>query len=518
MTKSFGKSPANADVMCFVESKEPDRLDPDRYSCWKKLTQLHAHVTRFISNCRLPPDLRRKGPVTVDEITDAETFLIKQAQHTAFREEIVTLQGNNQLPHKSKLLLLRPIIDQEGLLRCDSRLKYSSCLPWETKYPIILPRHSHITKLIIKRYHDKSGHAGTNYVLAQLSAKYWILAAREAIRAWENECAECKRRRTKPVHPSMAPLPELRARKSLRAFSETSVDIGGPYITKQGRGKTRQKRYLCLFTCLGTRAIHLEIVFNLSTDSFMNAFYRMAARRGMPSEMVSDNGTNFLGAKNELDELAAMDTQRIKTETAYHKVKWRFNPPAAPHFNGVHESIIKAAKRAINVILGAADINDEELLSAINGAEGLLNSRPLTYQSADAGDIIPLTPNHFLHGQVGGQFAPEVIDEVAFNPRKRWRRVQELVPHAMQRWMKELLPSLSPRTKWFKDEIDFKVGDVVIVPTQDMPRGKWPLGRITAVHPGSDGIVRVVDVKVQGTTLRRPVVKLCPLASVDDLP
>ncbi len=150
--------------------------------------------------------------------------------------------------------------------------------------------------------------------------------------------------RAKPANPVIAPLQELRARKSLRAFSETSVDFGGPYITNQGRGKTRQKRYMCLFTCFGTRAVHLEVAFSLSTDSFMNAFYRIAARRGMPSEMLSDNGTNFLGARNELEELAALDTLRIQRETAYHKVKWRFNPPAAPDFNGVQESMIKSAK------------------------------------------------------------------------------------------------------------------------------------------------------------------------------
>ena len=148
--------------------------------------------------------------------------------------------------------------------------------------------------------------------------------------------------------------------------------------------------------------------------------------------------------------------------------------------------MIKAAKKAIYAILGSADITDEELLSTIVGAEGLINSRPLTYQSADPSDLIPLTPNHFLHGQVGGRFAPESVDIDDFNPRKRWRRVQELVRHFWHRWLREWIPSLSARKKWRRDQPNFKVGDVVIVMSTENPRGKWPLGHIVKVLPGKD--------------------------------
>ncbi|KAJ8048364.1 hypothetical protein HOLleu_00646 [Holothuria leucospilota] len=120
--------------------------------------------------------------------------------------------------------------------------------------------------------------------------------------------------------------------------------------------------------------------------------------------------------------------------------KWVLNPPMAAHFGGIHESMIKSAKRAIHAILKMenADVNDEELLSAIVGAEGLINSKPITYQSANSKDDIPLTPNHFLHGQMGGRFAAEMaIDNTDFNPRKRWRRIQELVKHFWRRWLQE---------------------------------------------------------------------------------
>ena len=140
-----------------------------------------------------------------------------------------------------------------------------------------------------------------------------------------------------------------------------------------------------------------------------------------------------------------------------------------PHFSGVHDIIVKAAKKAIYAILVSANITDEELLSAVVGAEGLINSRPLTYQSSDPADLTPLTPNHFLHGQLGGRFAP---DSEAFNRRKRWRRVQELVRQFWRRWLQEWIPILSARKTWRRNQVDLKVGDVVIVMSPDTPKGK----------------------------------------------
>ena len=169
--------------------------------------------------------------------------------------------------------------------------------------------------------------------------------------------------------------------------------------------------------------MHLEIAYGLSTDSFLNAFYRMASQRGLPDEVISDNGTNFIGADRELQALLAqVESQKIEESLANKKIKWHFNPPLAPHFRGAHESMVKSAKMAIKAILGQADINDD-----IIAAEGLINLRPLTYQSASHIDDVPLTPNHFLHGQIGGNFAPTSVDETQFSPRKRWGLVQEMV-------------------------------------------------------------------------------------------
>ena len=184
----------------------------------------------------------------------------------------------------------------------------------------------------------------------------------------------------------------------------------------------------------------------MDADSFLNAFSRMASRRGIPEVMFSDNGGNFVKADKELKDLVnQLDQEKIKQTTANKGVQWSFNPPGAPHFGGVYEIMVKAAKKAIKNILGNADINDEELVTAFVGAEGLINSRPLTYQSSHPADNVPLTPNHFLYGKLGGTFAPDSVDETQFNLKKRWRRVQELIRHFWQRWLKKLIASLNSR-------------------------------------------------------------------------
>ncbi|XP_033119940.1 uncharacterized protein LOC117119248 isoform X2 [Anneissia japonica] len=236
----------------------------------------------------------------------------------------------------------------------------------------------------------------------------------------------------------MSPLPEIKNKMdSLKAFTRVAVDYAGPFLTIQGRGKVRTKRYLCLFTCLATRAVHLEIAYGLDTDTFLNAFYRFVSRSGQPKKILSDNGTNFVGANRELKELIKLlDHKKIQTATVEKGIKWRFIPPLTPHFGGAHESLIKSAKKAIYAILKNADITDEELHSAFVGAEGIMNSRPLTYQTASGKDALLLTPNHFLHGQMGGMFASEeILDTTKFSPQKRWRRVQELMRHFWNRWL-----------------------------------------------------------------------------------
>ncbi len=486
-----------------------NRLDPKNYSSLTRMCRVMAWIHRFMNNAKIHDEENRdSGPLRPDEITMAENKYLVTCQHEEFTDEMDKLR--KEKPISGKLSALNPFLDEDGLLRCNGRLAYADTLPWETRFPIILPSHHSLTELIVKHAHEELQHGGTNHVLHSLSSNYWILSAREEIRRWEHKCNMCKRRKQSPNTQIMAPLPRCRSAKSMKAFTLVSLDFAGPIKTKQGRGKARLNRYICVFTCLECRAAHLEVCYSLSTDSFLMSLSRMTDRRGVMSDIWCDNGTNFLGAKNELE---ALEKQRdVMDKTAHRKITWHFQPPAAPHFSGVHERIVQSAKRAVYAILNSADVTDEELHTAVAGAEKLINSRPLTYQSSNSDDIIPLTPNHFLTNQMGGDIAPtEIVDNTDYSLKKRWRRVQELNRHFWSRWMTEWLPSLQGRKKWKTEQDNLSIGDVVLVVSPDTPRGSWPLGRVTQTFPGQDGKVRVCELKVKDKLLRRPVVKLCKI-------
>jgi len=166
---------------------------------------------------------------------------------------------------------------------------------------------------------------------------------------------------------------------------------------------------------------------------------------------------------SELTELVSkLGQNKIQQDTAYQGVKWNFNPPGAPHFSGIHESMIKSAKKPIYGVLGSSNVTHEELITAVAGVKSQVNSRPLTYQSADPQDVVPLTPNHFPHGQLGGQFAPETVDTTEISPRKRWRKVREIISQVWKRWLQEYLPLLNRRAKWTEVVIDLKKNDIAI--------------------------------------------------------
>ena len=489
-------------------------MDCTRFSSWSRLVRTTAWILRIAKMAKSPNKSQLRKPyLTAVEVEEGKKFWIRQSQLDKYGETIAHLQTQKEFK-SCPLRGLTPFLDRDGLLRVGGRIDRAIQLPYDAKHPYIIPKKNHIATLIIRDVHCNTGlHSqGVNAILAEVRQKYWIINGRQEVKDVDKNCFECRRRKRKTATQIMAPLPEHRV-VPIRAFARSGVDFAGPFIVKLTRRVTA-KRWLCLFTCTVSRAVHLEMAYSMDTDGFLNTFSRMVARRGKPEKVVSDNGTNFVGANRELGELIqAMDHQRIINEAASKGIDWKFNPAWGSHWGGVFEALIKSAKIGLKAILGNANLTDEELHTAIVEVEGLLNSRPLTYCSSDPKDSEVLTPNHFLTGQAGGQLAPQIVDEIAYNPRLRWRYVQDLVLQVWRRWNKEFLSLLQNRGKWQDVKQDLKQDDIVMMVDPTNPRGKWPLGRITETLTGKDGHVRAVRVLSGGKEYVRPITKLCPLVA-----
>ena len=285
------------------QSTPPDidntRLNPTRFSDLHRLVRVTAWVWRFIMNCTTEKEKREKRRISVEEYDDSLLSLIRNAQHQVWSKEIKLLKKGRVVDSGSKLFKLQPWMDMDNVVRCGSRLQYSEHICWEARNPILLPRGDWMTMLLVKEAHERGLHVGVNGTMSLLSGRYWLVGGRDVIVDWLRRCTYCHRRRTKPIPPRMGPLPRIRSQPTLRAFEHVSLDYAGPFVTKQGRGRTRQKRWLCLFGCMATRAIHLEVAFSLDVDSFLNCLTRFVARRGVPKIVWSDNGTNFVAADRE---------------------------------------------------------------------------------------------------------------------------------------------------------------------------------------------------------------------------
>ena len=516
------------------------RLHPDKYSSWDHLVRITAWCRRFIRNaCKKVPsvsdsiNLRTASKkvtvpgsqkdimvpeLTVDEILESRYVWIRQAQRDIYGSTFDLVQSESPLPASSPLLKLQPMMDSTTniqVMKVNGRLRAANHLPVGVRNPIILPAKHRVTSLIVAAADQQSNHSiGSNHLLSNLSTEYWIIKGKSVVKAHRSKCVLCKKMYAKTASPVMGLLPDFRTTEPLQPFSKTRVDFAGPFLTKQGRGRVHTKRYACVFTCLQTRACHLEMVYSLDTDGFLLALSRFTKRRGVPTEILSDNGTNFTAADQELKNgVQSLDNSRISAELSSLNIKWRFNPPRAPHFGGVFEIVVKAMKKVLQATLYRADLSDEELHTALVQAEGLINSRPLCVTSTDSCDLEPLTPLHFLVGHASVTVAAEVSadQEKIVHPCRRWKYVQRVVRDVWRRWLKELVPRLNARSKWQRQEKSISKGDIVMVHEENAPRACWPIGRVVETFVGRDGVVRVVEVEIKGKIYKRSVHRLVPL-------
>ncbi|KFD52715.1 hypothetical protein M513_06371 [Trichuris suis] len=296
----------------------------------------------------------------------------------------------------------------------------------------------------------------------------------------------------------MSDLPSERLDFHAPAFTNVGIDFFGPFevIVK----RSREKRYGCIFTCLVSRAVHLELTPSLNLNSVIQAVKRFISRRGRPRIIMSDNGSSFVKAAKCLRrEWSEVDIEGLSASLADLRIKWKFSPPHGPHFGGAWERLIGVAKRALYVQLCMGTT---------------AQTRPLCYIGEDPSNPEPLTPFMLLTGRTNINVPVDVTCDKECTSNKHWCYAQKIVDRFWQRWQKEYLPTLQYRSRWTKDIPNVKVGDVVIIVEPHQPRGHWPLGRITHIVEGTDGRVRIATVKTKNRSYVRPVTRLALIESL----
>ncbi|XP_066023399.1 uncharacterized protein [Pocillopora verrucosa] len=496
-----------------------------RFSSWFKLLKFIALCLRcqrrFVmrrkvskENCLDTADASGAKLVTNAELEEAGKEIIKFEQNLTFAEELEAVKGGKCVKGSSALARLDPILT-DGLLRVGGRLSRAT-LSDDSKHQIIIPKDSHLARLLVNHFHQKSGHSGREYVLALLRDCFWLIRANSTVRSVLSSCFDCKRRQGPVGEQKMANLPRPRVTPDQPPFTCVGIDYFGPFLVRQKRSMV--KRYGAIFTCLALRAVHLEVCHSLDTDSFIHALRRFIARRGQVKEIRSDNGSNFVGGERELRVMIdSWNQAKIHDALLQKSIKWVFNPPGASRHGGVWERLIRSTRKVLGALVKEQSLDDESLQTLLCECESIINGRPLTTVSDDPKDLEPLSPNHLLLLRSETPLPPGLFFKSDTYSRRRWRQVQYLADVFWGRWKREYLPLLQSRQKWFRPKKNFAVGDTVIVVDENLPRNAWAIGRITEVFPDKYGFVRRVKVKTKTSTLERPISKLCLLESIEQV-
>ncbi|XP_036347115.1 uncharacterized protein LOC118756459, partial [Rhagoletis pomonella] len=452
-----------------------------KYSSYSKLRRVISFCLRFVCNIRATKRLveKRHGPLSGLELVEAERRLVKYTQNFHFANEISHCSANRPIPLRSSLVRLQPFLDPNGILRVGGRLK-SANISNDARHPIVLPKNSPLSRLIISDIHYFTLHAGPRIMQVVLQRRYWVIGARSLIRSIYHKCVKCTCINRNAASQSMGDLPASRTTYA-RCFTRTAVDFAGPdsYKYTYGRGAKSTKGYICSFICMCTGAMHLEFVGDLSTPAFLNAFKRFINRRGYCKTMVSDNGTNFVGAEKELRNKyeQCMADDALQSFFADSNIEWHFNPPTAPHMGGYWETGIKRIKYHLKRVLGDTFLSYEDFSTLLTEVEACVNSRPLCEISTNASDLEALTPGHFIIGEPLKSIPEPEGQGFCGNLHQRWQLISEMRRHFWRRWKDEYLLSLQRRTKWFRPSRNFEEGDIVAIFNDLTPPTKWTLAR-----------------------------------------
>jgi len=498
-----------------------------KYDSFFKLVRVMAWLLRFVRNARHPKSSSTSSPdhrLTFEEIelSKSKLYLLSQQDSLPDAVQAATSKSPSSLPSSHLLAKYLMSLSPLGHVDVQSRVRDPSA-PTSPLRLTLLSAKSPLTKLLVSSLHKVFSHAGPTAMASILASSYLIPNLRNLLKQVSRNCLPCQRAYAKPLSHMMGMLPVTRTSPA-PPFWRTGVDFAGPLTLRLGhtRKPTILKSYAVIFVCLTTKAVHFDLCTTLSTADYMATFQRFVARRGCPAEIFSDNGSNFIGAREELRQLqqltsAKSTTNAIQQFATQRAIKWHFIPPRAPHFGGLWEAAVKSMKLTLRKRVQPHALRWDELYTVLAEAEAILNSRPLAPLHSDsAAEGNFLTAGHFLIGRPLAAPPEQLASTSPTNSLRRWNLVQRVKADLWKAWSSSYLASMAARGKWRKPGHTIKPNDLVLVKDETLKNRDWPLGKVEAVHPGDDGAVRAATIRCQGRTYKRPTCKLVPLLFDDD--
>ncbi|XP_052761664.1 uncharacterized protein LOC128204293 [Mya arenaria] len=493
-----------------------DIIDMTRYSTLGKLLLVSAYVLRFAQNCRLEVSSRRLEHLTASELQQTEELWLRSCQQSTYGEEIKNLSSNgNRLP---LVRHLRLFLDATGFVRCGGHIHNA---PLSEKFPYLLPQKHPFARLVVIDAHERLLHSGSSLTITYLRQKYWIPVIRRCVQSVLRACVICRRVNGNSYHaPDPPPLPKIRV-EDTEPYTATGVDFTCALYVRDKDGQEK-KAYSCLFTCASTRAVHIELVPDFTTETFLQAFLRRFRSRKSLLRLMISKSTTYIGAANHLREL--MQSNAVQEELNNKGTEWRFIVKPAAWYGRWWERLIGLTKTAVKKVLGRSYVDSETLSTIITEVGAVINDRPLTYVTFGEVETEPLTPSHLLFGRRLTKL-PYSEDIELPGPRasnfenitKRARTQKKLIDNFRVRWKPEHLTAIREHHRVSgKKQQTIKFDDVVQV-HNETPRSSWKLAVMEETITENDGLVRAARIRTQnGHHTTRPIVELYPLEVLCD--
>ena len=524
----------------------------ERCEKWTIMTRSVAYIFRFLA-AKVPKLVNRpgffvdlqnnaKGALKVNELRLAQLFIFRIAQRLHFAAELVEIDPAPKsgsvfancyaIRESSKLFQLQAYVDTEtGIIRSRSRLGLSDLLPSETTSPIILPKGSTFIEKYVLFLHTSNCHSGNAATLYMLRRQFRLMGGKREVSRILHMCRKKNCNAPVPLDQKMAPLPVQRI-DSFTPWLGIAVDFFGPLKTRHFCAASQhncstlsckhdclkavcphqgeEKAYGCLFTCLSTRAVHIELVENQATETFLLAFTRLISRRGKPTYVWSDNSKTFKCANKELIRLyKKINWQTVQDKAAQQGIDWKFRIEEQPSQAGVIERLVKSIKTPLTTVMSGGKCKFRELETIAMECEALVNSRPLCVVNEAEGDQMTITPAMLCLGRA---LTPLPFDRTKLSENLQFANMYHhrnlLVTRFWNRWRKDYLLGLQVNKYTKAGKFQLEVDQVVLVREDNLKSGEWRLGRILELFKGKDDRIRRVRLKVGKSVIDRHVNRL----------